>query len=268
MLVICCKNTGNKTEGEAEEETTEAEVLLDEDVEEYFDSEDYLSELEQELHKQIEALAENKWDKKEYQRLYANIDKYIEGFNGRYSFHSLLDGKYCLSMDKEAKDIMSSSSCNKSHSRLKDIMAERGDFADEKTSIGKSVRSKYNTHQKLAGIVGSFSKNQSVSSYTDKYDEAYEEQQTKEAQKAYETHKPVCSYLAGNLKNPNFDKRRLNYCEQILSLLKNTTNDGDIPTVRALLMKTYGNAHSDQMAKWNTELEAFSKKCQALREEQ
>ena len=265
LIIVSCKN-GKKTEGEAaEEDTTVAEVVLDDDVADFFGStnDEYLSELELELRKQIEALAERAWDKKEYQRLNTNIDKYIDGFNAKYSFHSLLDGKYCLSMDKEAKGIMASSSCSKSHSRLKEIMEERKNFAEEKTSIGKSVRSNYNTHQKLAGIIGRFSSKQAVSSYTDKYDESFEEQITEEAKRAYNTHKPVCSYLADNLKNPKFDKRRLDYCNKILALLEKTTNADDIPTVRALLMKAYGNSHGDQMSEWNKELEDFDKKCKA-----
>ena len=254
ILIIagCMGNRASQTT--AVDEPSTADVVLDDDVEDFFGSLDHLNEVEIEIAMQMDSLSARPWNKKEYERLKLAIDNYIDGFNAKYSFHSMLNGKYSLSMDKEANAIMATADCSRkhNHSRLDEIMKERGRFDLEITSMGKSVRNKYKTHEELKRFILTFNTKQKVSSCTEKYDEKFEEDTRREAKKKYDTYKPVCAYLAQNLQKPNFDKRRLDYCNQIIALLDSENiNIKKLRIARASILKTYGNSHPDQMEKWD-----------------
>ncbi len=270
LSFVACKgrSSGNDQAGEAVE--TE---LIDEDAaltgEDLTFRQRKKNLVEEVLEKQLDSLANGLWNPAEYKRLsdWIDGDELDLRYSARTSFRSLLDADYCISMDNEARIIMGSSSCGKSHSRLDQIMAERKKFDEGRTSIGKSVRTAYSHHEEMKRIVSSFSTKQSVNSFKDKYDESFESKKREEAKAVLKKYpNPVCSYLQA-LKSPVFTSRRKDFCDKILALYEQFVHqngqvvNSEKNAVEGTLLNTYGtygknkNAEAAAMADWRKRLD-------------
>ena len=251
---------------------TEEASLTGEDLKFHERKKDIVEEV---LETQVDSLANEPWNKDEYQRL----AKWIESddlditYTARTSFASLLDANYCISMDNEARTLLTTK-CGKSHSqqekRLDAIMKERANFKPERTSIGQKVRTAYDNHRSMIAIVNSFYAKQAVKSYLDKYDESYESKKKAEAKTAYNTYHPACTYLEENLTNPKFASRRINYCEQILSLFEKHVHDtGDLKDfnlVDGSLYNVYGYSDGKQLNLWRARMDALKESVKEVSE--
>lgn len=254
LLLVSCKSRSGKEA--VKEEPVEETVVLSSDEEQFFGNESSWSERDREIGGQIKHLGDTLWNKKDYMRLNKDIDTYVDGFNANQMFHSLLEANYCLSMDKEAKNIMSRSTCSKNHKRLNEIMKERSSFPKGKTTIGASVRSSYESHQSHLTFISGFSSLQVVSKYTDEYDYAFEESKKREATDIYNAKKPACSYVSLNLQNPNFNKRREAYCDKIVELFvaEDVYDPEAAQEIKVRIRRLMGD---DNMKKWTDIIEEF-----------
>ena len=253
MLVSCKTHSG---EVSVTEEHAEETIVLDSQEEQFFDNESSWSERDKEIGRQIRHLGDTLWNKKDYERLLKAIDNYVDGFNANQMFHSLLDANYCLSMDREAKGIMSNATCSKNHKHLNELMKERQSFPEGKTTIGASVRAAYNSHQSLLNFIASFSIPQKVNKYTEEYDYEFENSKIAEATSKFNAQKPVCSYISHNLKNPNFKKRREAYCDKVVELFiaGDKYDDEAAQEIKVKIRRLLGD---DNMKKWADRIEEF-----------
>lgn len=272
-LLVGCKGrtTGQgetSEENKAESESVASSAQLTGDDKVFHERKKGL--VEAELEKQVDSLAGKSWpgSKEDYARLARWIDNpdLDLSYGSRSSFRSLLDGCYCISLDNDADRIMRAGNCSQSHARLKDIMTVRAGFDPGRTDIGKAVRDKYNEHERLRVLVGSFSTSQSVSTFSDKYDVSFETAKKKEALDAYNAYaakykEPACSVLK-QLKTPSFSTRRQLYCERILSLYEASVREsgkvvtGEWNRVDGTLSNIYGKEDS-RSAGWKGRMDAL-----------
>lgn len=273
VLLAGCKNRNNGKEDNQDETVTESESVtssaqLTGDDKVFHERKKGL--VETELEKQVDSLTRESWPKSRED--YARLAQWIDNpdldlsYSTRTSFRSLLDGSYCISLDNDADRIMRSGSCSQSHARLKDIMTVRAGFDPGRTDIGKAVRDKYNEHERLRVLVGSFSTSQSVSTFSEKYDVSFETAKKKEALDAYNAYaakykEPACSVLK-QLKTPSFSTRRQLYCERILSLYEASVREsgkvvtGEWNRVDGTLSNIYGKEDS-RSAGWKGRMDAL-----------
>lgn len=181
----------------------------------------------------------------------------------RKNLTSLLNRNYCHSMDTIMQIIMATSDCGNHHGKKKNgllyvVHVERAKFSDIHSTLHSNVETAYNNHERLVKLIQGWGGRQKVNSFTDTYDNSYDNSVMATAKKEL-SNAPKCSYIQNNLKNPYLHERHKNFCEDVVTNLEqNSTdpNDANIVVNRIKFYKDKYKEDSDYKG-WRTRLEKF-----------
>lgn len=218
------------------------------------------SKTKQAIQENIAELGGKPWNKSLYLEIKDNqIPGIREPERAKNALQALLDKTYCDVMVAEGTQILSA--CTKAqHSHLDALMKELGLFNEV---TGKAdLEAKYKEHQDLLAFLPKMRAQQSVKTYTDKYDVAFETNMKKQVadQKAKN---PTCAYVNDELKKMDsyFKIRRNNYAKKLVEKYCECTsyNRSDELKVKSLIRSACNNipeALEAQMEEFKQRFEA------------
>lgn len=185
------------------------------------------------------------------------IDK-LKSPTQRKNLTSLLNRNYSHSMDTIMQIIMATSDCENHHNELHTIHAERAKYSDINSALHTQVEATYTNHERQVKVIQSWGGRQKVNSFTDIYDENYDNGVMATARKEL-ANAQQCSYIQRNLKNPYLRNRHKYFCEDVVIALEQNSTDPNDANIVVSRIKFYKDKYKEDANYngWRQRLDRF-----------